>query len=206
MSRLVNNLIKKGYLQTDLLIDAFSEISRAEFVPGELELEAENDVALPIGYGQTISQPSVVAFMMELLDCRQGHKVLDVGSGSGWTTSLLAYIVGGKGKIIALERIKELKEFGERNVEKYSYIKKGIVSMVCSDGSKGCASEAPFDRILVSAVGTEVPEPLKNQLKTGGKMVLPIGSSVVYVEKKSDEEFYQENFPGFYFIPLIIER
>ena len=85
MRLLVNKLINKGYLKTDLIIDAFSEIGRIEFVPKELEKEAEADIPLPIGFGQTISQPLTVAFMFELLDPQRGHNVLDIGSGSGWT-------------------------------------------------------------------------------------------------------------------------
>ena len=117
MSKLVYGLMSRGYLKSDQIIDAFSEISRMEFVPKELELEAEEDVALPIGYGQTISQPLVVAFMLELLDPQSGQKIMDVGSGSGWTTALLAHIVGNDGKVIGIERIKELKEFGEKNAD-----------------------------------------------------------------------------------------
>lgn len=204
MNKFVYNLIKNGYLKSELLIEAFSEISRVEFVPKELEMEAEKDVALPIGYGQTISQPTVVAFMLELLDLQKGQKILDVGSGSGWTTALLAYVTGEKGKVIAIERINKLKKFGERNVNKYSYVKKGIVDMYCSDGSEGFAREAPFDRILVSAAGTDVPKSLMDQLKIGGKMVFPLGNSLVYLEKKGEKEFYQENFSGFNFVSLII--
>jgi len=84
MSKLVNELIRQGYLKTDLIIDAFSEISRIEFVPHEFEKESEANIALPIGYGQTISQPLTVAFMLELLDPRRDQNILDIGSGSGW--------------------------------------------------------------------------------------------------------------------------
>lgn len=205
MNKFVYNLIKNGYLRSELLIEAFSEISRVEFVLKEFEMEAERDVALPIGYGQTISQPAVVAFMLELLDPQRGQKILDVGSGSGWTTALLAYVTGEKGKVIAIERISKLKKIGERNVDKYSYIKNGIVAMYCSDGSKGFAREAPFDRILVSATGADVPKPLRDQLKIGGKMVFPVGNSLVYLEKNGEKEFYQENFSGFNFVSLIID-
>lgn len=205
MSKLVNDLMTKGYLKSDLVIDAFSEISRMEFVPRELELEAEQDIALPIGFGQTISQPLVVAFMLELLDVQRGHKMLDVGSGSGWTTSLLAYMVGSEGKVIGIERIKELKEFGEQNAEKFGFIKKGIAEFYEGDGSKGLPDKAPFDRILVSAVSYEIPQELKDQLKVGGKMVMPIRNSIIYLEKKSETEFYKEEFPGFYFVPLVID-
>lgn len=204
MSKLVNNLISKGYLKTDIIIDAFSEISRIEFVPEEMELESEEEVALPIGNGQTISQPLVVAFMLELLDPKRGQKILDVGSGSGWTTALLSYIAGTEGKVIGIENIQELKEFGEKNVEKYGFIKRGITKIIQGDGSKGFLEEAPFDRILVSASTNAIPQALKDQLKIGGKMVIPIGSSVVFLEKKSETEFNKEEFPGFIFVPLII--
>ena len=204
MSILVNNLITKGYLKTDIIIDAFSEIKRIEFIPKELESVAEVDVALPIGNGQTISQPLVVAFMLELLDPQRDQKILDVGSGSGWTTALLSYIVGNEGKVFGIENINELKEFGEENVEKYGFIKKGIVRIIQGDGSKGLPEEAPFDRILVSASTDKIPQALKDQLKIGGKLVIPIGSSVVYLEKKSETEFDKEEFPGFIFVPLIV--
>lgn len=205
MSKLVNDLIQKGYLKSDPIIDAFSEISRMEFVPKELELEAEEDIALPIGYGQTISQPLVVAFMFELLDPQKGQKILDVGSGSGWTTSLLAYVVGIEGNVIGIERIKELKDFGEKNADKFGFVKKGIAEFVEGDGSLGFPEKAPYDRILVSAVSYEVPEVLKNQLKVGGKLVIPIRNSIIYLEKKGEDDFYKEEFPGFYFVPLVIE-
>jgi protein-L-isoaspartate(D-aspartate) O-methyltransferase len=205
VSKLVNDLIRKGYLRSDLIINSFSEISRMEFVPQDLELEAEEDVALPIGYGQTISQPLVVAFMLELLDPQRGHKILDVGSGSGWTTALLSFIVGERGKVFGIERIKELKEFGEKNVNKFSFIKKGIAKFVEADGNKGFSKESPFDRILVSAVSYEVPQALKEQLKVGGKLVMPVRNSIVYLEKKKENDFYKEEFPGFYFVPLVIE-
>lgn len=204
MSKLVNNLISKGYLKTDIIINAFSEIKRIEFIPKELESVAEVDVALPIGNGQTISQPLVVAFMLELLDPQRGQKILDVGSGSGWTTALLSYIAGNEGKVFGVENIQKLKNFGEKNVEKYGYIKKGIARIIQGDGSKGLPNEAPFDRILVSASTNKIPQALKEQLKIGGKMVIPIGSSVVFLEKKSETEFDKEEFPGFIFVPLIV--
>ena len=151
MSKLINSLIKQGYLKSDILIEAFFNVERKEFLPQELEDQAEANIALPIGYGQTISQPLTVAFMLELLNPQAGQKILDVGSGSGWTTALLAFVVGEKGKVVALERIKELVEFGKKNVQKFSFYKKGIVEFYEADGTKGFPQEAPFDRILVSA-------------------------------------------------------
>ncbi len=206
MSKLVNDLIRNGYLKTDALIGAFEHINRIEFVPKELELEAQMDVALPIGYGQTISQPLVVAMMLELLDLHEGQKILDIGSGSGWTTALLAYVVGPKGKIIALETIPALSEFGKKNVDKYDFVKNGTAEFYNLDGSQGFAEQAPYDRILVSAaVNDGIPQALKDQLKIGGKMIIPVRSSIVYLEKKSEEEFYKEEFFGFTFVPFVMK-
>lgn len=203
MSRLVNNLIKDGYLRTDAIIDAFSEIQRIEFIPEELESEAEANIPLPIGFGQTISQPLTVAIMFELLNPEVGHHVLEVGSGSGWATALLSYIVGSKGKVTSLEIIPELYAIGKTNVDKYGYVKNGIADMQCSDGTHGYPPNAPYDRILVSAMATEVPQALKDQLKVGGKMVIPIHNDIWYLEKRGDNDFYKEEYPGFSFVPLV---
>ena len=206
MSKLVNDLIKNGYLKTDALIEAFEHINRIEFVPKEFELEAQMDVALPIGYGQTISQPLVGAMMLELLDPHPEHKILDIGSGSGWTTALLANIIGQKGKVIALETIPTLFEFGKGNADKYDFVKNGVTEFYNLDGSQGFPEQAPYDRILVSAaVGGAIPQALKDQLKIGGKMIIPVRNSIVYLEKKSDQEFYKEEFSGFTFVPFIMK-
>lgn len=203
MQDLIRDLIKNGYLRSDLIIGAFKKIDRIDFVPESSKHEAYINFALPIGYGQTISQPLTVAFMLELLQPQPEHKILDVGSGSGWTTALLAEIVGEKGKVVALERIKELLEFGKNNIEKYNFIKKGIAEFYLADGSVGFPAKAPFDRILVSASSLVAPEELKSQLAIGGKMVIPVKSSIIYIERKGDDKFYQEEYPGFAFVPLI---
>jgi protein-L-isoaspartate(D-aspartate) O-methyltransferase len=203
MSKLINDLIRKGYLRTFRTADAFSEISRIEFLPEEFAMQADVDIALPIGFGQIISQPSTAVLMFELLDPQEGHKILDIGSGSGWTTALLAYIVGEVGKVVAIERKEVLRGIGEYNVDKFRYIKEGRAKIISGDESAGFPSEAPFDRILVSMTAQSIPEELKKQLKIGGKMVIPIGNSLVYLEKKSEEEFIKEEYPGFSFVPLI---
>jgi len=148
---LIDDLIEGGWLKDDRIISAFTKIKRVDFMtPGMEDLSQLNE-ALPIGYGQTISQPLVVAFMIELLEPKEGEKILDVGSGSGWTTALLAELVGERGKVVAVEIIPELKTFGENNVGKYDFIKRGIAQFICGDGSKGCEKQAPFDKILASA-------------------------------------------------------
>lgn len=203
MSQLINDLIRNGYLRSDSVIDAFSHVQRIEFIPDDLASRAEANIPLPIGYGQTISQPLVVAFMLELLDIKSGQNILDVGSGSGWTTGLLAHIVGENGRVTAMEKIKELCEFGKKNVEKYNFIKKGIVEFYCESAENGFPKNAPYDRILVSAVAGDIPAEFKKQLNIGGKMVIPVANSIWYVEKTGDDEFQIEKFPGFEFVPFV---
>jgi protein-L-isoaspartate(D-aspartate) O-methyltransferase len=203
MSRLINTLITQGYLKSDLAIEAFSAIRREDFIPPEFEQQAETNIPLPIGYGQTVSQPLTVAVMLELLDVTAGISVLDVGSGSGWSTALLAHIVGENGKVTAVERIPELYDFGKKNIDKFGYVGMGRVKCVLGDGSDGYPGGAPYDRILVSASAEEIPRALKEQLKIGGKMVIPIYNALAYVEKRGEDDFYIERFPGFLFVPLI---
>ena len=140
--------------------------------------------------------------MLELLQPKKKDKILDVGSGSGWTTSLLAEIVGDGGKVYGIEIIKELKSFGEKNTLKYNFIDKGIINFICSDGSKGLSEKAPFDKILVSAAAAEVPEELKKQLKISGRLVIPVKDSIFLIVRKK-EGFEEKEFYGFSFVPLI---
>lgn len=203
MSRLVNDLIRNGYLRSDKIIDAFFKVHRTEFVPSDLRQHADINIPLPIGSGQTISQPLVVAFMLELLDPQSGNNVLDVGSGSGWTTALLAYIVGEKGHVTGIEVLKDLCAQGERNVKNFDFIKKEIVEFHCQSAENGFEKNAPYDRILVSASVTEIPEAFKKQLVVGGKMVIPVRNEVLYLEKKSEDNFLVERFAGFEFVPFV---
>jgi len=207
---LIDSLIEEGWLKTQRIIGAFRKIKRIDFLPEDIKDLAELNEALPIGFGQTISQPLVVAFMIELLNPKPGEKILDVGSGSGWTTALLAEIVGEKGKVIAIEIIPELMEFGKKNVEKYNFIEKGVVEFICADGSKGYPKAASrpelaewFDKILASASAREIPKAWKEQLKIGGRIVTPIGTSIWLFVKKSEKEFEEIEYPGFVFVPLI---
>ncbi len=200
---LTDNLIQKGWLKTPSIVEAFREIERANFMPDDSKSLADLNKALPIGWGQTISQPLVVAFMLEKLQPKLGEKILDIGAGSGWTSALLAQIVGLEGKIVAIEIIPELKEFGQINVSKYNFIKKGVVEFICADASKGYLKEAPYDKILCSAEAKKLPLEWKAQLKIGGQIVTSIGSSICVFVKKSKKEFEKEDYPGFVFVPLI---
>jgi len=205
MTNLINELVKQGWLKTPRIIEAFQKIKREDFLPADSRHLADLNEALPIGCNQTISQPLVTAFMLELLQPDTGDRILDIGSGSGWTTALLAEIIGQKGKVIALEIIPELKDFGQNNAAKYNFIKKGIAEFVLADGSRGYEKEAPYDKILVSASLQEnnIPIVWKKQLKIGGRLVCPIINSIWLFIKKSENEFERFEYPGFVFVPLI---
>jgi len=206
MDSVIRDLVYQGFLKTDRIIDAFSKVKRVDFVPEDLESASEANIPLPIGQGQTISQPLTVAFMLEHLEPHVGDKVLDVGSGSGWTTALLAHIVGKKGKVIGLERIKSLCDFGKNNISKYNLIEGGKAQIICADGTKGYINEAPYQRILVSASAKEIPKELKKQLAVGGRMVIPVRDSIWVLQKNSEKDFQEEEFPGFIFVPLVSEN
>ncbi len=206
---LIQEIIDLGYLKSPNIIEAFLAIDRKDFVVLEYQDETYSNIPLPIGFGQTISQPLTVAFILELLQPQAGEKILDIGAGSGWTTALLAYIVSQKlkrGKVIAIERIPELKEFGEKNVAKYNFIEKGIVKFVCGDGSQGYEKEAPFDKILCSAAVNEVPKNWLRQLKIGGRIVTPLDGEIQLWIKKAENEFDIKRFHGFTFVPLITDN
>lgn len=210
----INQLIQQGYLKTPRIINAFREIRREDFIPEALKHEAGGNYPLPIGQGQTISQPLTVAFMLELLQPELGDKILDIGSGSGWVTALLAYLVQIsdiksqilKGQVYAIERIPELKEFGENNVKKYNFIDKKNVQFFCRDGSKGLSEYAPFDKIHVAAAAKGIPPALRDQLAIGGRMVIPVSGGILKLDRLNEKEFKEKFFPGFVFVPLIEDR
>lgn len=182
---------------------AFQAVPRKEFLPEDMQPYANEDRPLSIGYDQTNSQPTTVRRMLKWLDAKRGMKVLDVGSGSGWTSALLSYLVTDEGEVHAVERVPELARFGEENCERL-----GLKNVTFHEAGKdfGLPDEAPFDRILVSAATNELPQELVSQLIDGGRMVIPIGNDVMVVEKRPDGSVHTRPHHGFVFVPLIGER
>ncbi len=196
----VDDLIKQGWLQTPEIIKAFRKVKREDFLQEGQKKFAFLDQPLPIGGGQTNSQPLTVAFMLEKLQPEPGDKILDIGSGSGWTTALLAEISGQKGRVVSMEVIPELKEFGQKNVSEYGF---SNVEYVCENARQGYPQEAPYDKILCSAsIRGKIPQAWKDQLKNNGRMVLPVDSSI-WLVSRNEQGFRETEYPGFSFVPLI---
>jgi protein-L-isoaspartate(D-aspartate) O-methyltransferase len=179
---------------------AFEEINRKKFVPDHLIDLAAIDGPLPIGYGQTISQPTTVRLMLEWLAVQPGERILDVGSGSGWSTALLANITGPQGSVWAVERIPALVRLGRANCRKAGILN---VKFFLSGNDYGLAKYSPYDRILVSAAANQVPQALLAQLKVGGKLVIPVRHDILEITKKTADNYNYVTHPGFVFVPLI---
>lgn len=200
--KLVKHLQECGVLNTPQIIQALLKTDRADFVPSERRDRAYGDYPLPIGEGQTISQPSTVALMLEMLSPKKGQKILDVGCGSGWTTALLSRMVGEEGVVYGLEIKPSLVEFGRSNLKEANIENAEILQ--AKKHVLGLPKQAPFDRILVSAAAEQkIPEELIEQMAKGAIMVIPVGGSIFKVVKTEDGEVEQEERMGFRFVPLI---
>jgi len=198
----MENLIHDGYLKSQPVIEAFKSIDRKDFLPEDLQNQSYGNTALPIGEKQTISQPLVVAFMLELLELKPGEKILEIGTGSGWNTALMAKIIGEQGKIYSVERIESLHNFAKKNISKYEFAG-GIVELILGDGSKGFSGGAPYDKIIAAASGKEIPPAWKEQLKIGGRIVAPVKDSIIVFDKIAKDNFEKKEYFGFAFVPLI---
>lgn len=200
MKELVQKLIEEGHLKTERIIEAFLRVDRKDFMTDEMKPLAYEDTALPTLFEQTISQPATVAIMLELLQPEKGDGILDVGAGSCWQTALLAHIVGAEGKVYAVERLYPLLEWGKRNFQKYGFTN---TLFFCRDGTKGLPKHAPFDKIIAAAAGHEMIKNWQDQLKVGGRIVMPIEHSIWLYVKKSGTEFEKHEHYGFSFVPLV---
>ena len=194
--QLLKSLEQQGF--SPKIINAFEKIKREDFIPKNQKQYAYEDYPLPLSekYGSTISQPSVVAFMLKLLELTDNQKILEIGSGSGYVLALMNEI-SKNSKIYGIERIEEL-------VEKSSNVLKSKrdIIVICGDGSKGLKEHAPYDRILISAAAPEIPKHLYTQLKDNGIMVCPVRNSI-YQIKREGLRLEKKEYPGFVFVPLV---
>ena len=196
---LLDHLKRRGALKTPAIVAAFEAVDRIHFIRPQAQREAYGDHPLSIGHGQTISQPYTVAFMLEKLQPATGQQVLDVGAGSGWTTALLSHIVGPSGSVSGTEIVADLVRFGRENLAKFDFPQGRIAPAGETVGRPG----STFDRILVSAAARTIPAPLVDQLKRGGRLVIPVQSSIYLVVRDEGDRVSEEEFFGFSFVPLI---
>ena len=202
---MVERHLKRRGIDEAPIIEAFLAVPREEFVSPEYAHLAYGDHPLPIEAGQTISQPYIVALMIQSADIRSGDTVLEVGAGSGYAAAVISRIAG---RVIAIERQHDLVEVAAERLRRLAY---DNVRIVEGDGTRGCPEEAPFDAILAAASGSHVPRPLVEQLAPGGRIVMPIGDpggvqELVKVTKQEDGILREENLGGVRFVPLIGEE
>jgi len=192
-------LIPRG-IKTPRVLDAFYKVERHKFIPEALRTSAYADFPVPIGEGQTISQPYIVALMTECLDLKGEEKVLEIGTGSGYQAAILAELVR---EVYTVERFEVLAKGAESVFNELGY--KNITIKV-SDGTLGWTEVAPFDRIIITAASPRIPLPLTEQLKESGKLILPLGESfsqVLTVAEKKKGRFESVEVCGCVFVPLI---
>lgn len=201
---MVEKQIKARGVKNPLVLKAMQEVPRHEFVPEGSRKQAYADRPLPIGRGQTISQPYIVAYMSELLRLCGGENVLELGTGCGYQAAILAHIARS---VYSIELYPELAEQARQNLRRLGYHN---VEITCGDGTLGWPEHAPFEGIIATASGPSVPEPLKEQLAVGGRLVMPIGEYrfgqyVVRVTRGSGDNFHMERLLDVAFVPLVGE-
>jgi protein-L-isoaspartate(D-aspartate) O-methyltransferase len=196
---LVIDLYKKG-IKNKSVLTAIRDVPRELFVPYDILDKSYDDSALPIDCGQTISQPYTVAYMSELLDPRVGDKILEIGTGSGYQSAIIAKMGA---KVFSVERIRYLYENAKRLFEKLDI----VINLRYGDGSLGWREESPFDSAIITAAAPEIPKSIIYQLKIGGKLIVPIGSQDsqwMYIVTRTGESRYDyKKLNKFRFVPLI---
>jgi len=199
---LVEEIKSKG-ITDEAVLNASNKIPRHLFLDSSFDRFAYNDVAFPIGSGQTISQPYTVAFQTELLEIEKGNKILEVGTGSGYQASVLAELGV---KVYSIERQKKLYLKTRRFIEKLGY----RINTFYGDGYKGLPTYAPFDNIIVTAGAPEIPKDLLLQLKIGGWMIIPVGGEdgqiMTKIIRKGELEFEKKVYGEFAFVPMLKNR
>lgn len=203
--KMVERQLASRNIVDPLVLSAMGRVPREQFVDPDFKNSAYQDGPLPIGCGQTISQPYIVALMTQALDLRGGENVLEIGTGSGYAAAVLAELAGN---VITIEYISELAKRAEKQLAALGYTN---ILVINGDGTKGYPANAPYDAIVVTAGGPDVPESLKQQLKTGGRLVIPVGAtssiqSLVKVVREDQNSFSYEDICGVRFVPLVGEE
>ncbi|MBN2458868.1 protein-L-isoaspartate(D-aspartate) O-methyltransferase [Candidatus Woesearchaeota archaeon] len=198
---MVKHQIESRGVSDKRVLKAMREVPRELFVPEGLVVEAYNDHPLPIGHGQTISQPYIVAEMTELLELKGSEKVLEIGTGSGYQAAILSKLAK---KVITLERIEGLAKKTRVLLKKHGY---NNVTVIHGDGTKGYGKEAPYDAIIVTAAADKIPKALIEQLAEGGRLVAPVGKGygqeLLRIIKREGDKLDTEEHGGVIFVPLI---
>jgi protein-L-isoaspartate(D-aspartate) O-methyltransferase len=200
--RMVEQQLKPRGIKEERVLAAMAKVPREEFVPADARPSAYEDGPLPIGYDQTISQPYVVAFMTEQLRPKQSDRVLEIGSGSGYQAAILAELVGD---VYTIEIVEPLAKSAEATLQRLGY---NNVHIKVGDGYKGWPEEAPFDAIIVTCAPEKVPQPLVDQLKDGGRMVIPVGerfAQQLYLLEKKNGQLKESVTLPVRFVPMLRE-
>lgn len=200
--QLVTNLLRAGYIKSEPVKQAFLTVPRDVFVPSFLKKRAYEDTPLSIEQGQTISAPHMVAIMCESLDINKGQKILEIGAGSGYHAAIVAQLVGDKGRVYSIERYESLAKKAQVNLQRIGCKN---VTVEVGDGSCGLSLYRPYDRIYVTCAAPYIPQPLIEQLRDPGKLLVPIGD--MYCEltllEKHKGKTVLHNLGGCVFVPLI---
>lgn len=202
---MVEHQIAVRGIKSNLVLDALRSVPREEFIPGDLKEFAYEDTPLPIGEGQTISQPYIVALMIDVLNLKGGEKILEIGAGSGYAAAVLAQIAG---EVYTIERLGQIASKASATVKSLGY---DNIHVLHGDGTLGWAEHAPYDAIVVAAGGPSIPESLKSQLKIGGRLIIPVGNEkrlqeLVSVTRLSELDYKVEDIADVGFVPLIGEE
>lgn len=205
---MIGFLVKGGYLSEPHLIKAFELADRKNFVPEDKKDLAYENSPFIIPEGEVITQPALAALLAEFLEPKPGERILEIGTGSGWLTAIIAFAVCGEktgdefeamGKVFSVERSGEIKTFAEKNLESLGLLTSGCVEVIKGNGLKGYRKEAPYDRIISGTAIQTIPLEWKNQLKIGGRIVTPQKNCIVVIEKIGKDEFRKKEFFGFTF-------
>lgn len=200
---LVRHLVRSGHISKPEIVKAMENVCRHLFVPENVQKYAYEDCPLEIGLDQTISAPHMVGIMVESLDIRAGQKILEIGTGLGYHSAIVSSVLGESGHVYTIECHPELAVSAKEKLKDYQN-----VTVIVGDGSKGLKEYAPYDRIFVTCAAPDIPEPLIEQLKENGKLLIPVGErfmqDLILLEKKNNK-ISKRNLGGCVFVPLVGE-